>query len=118
MATSEPVPQPMSSPFSFTVDCRPSTKLRQTSRERAGSSPKVPEKRCQRGSEATSVWGPRKVVTPMWRMSAAMPAPARLATAGSKVAARARLPGQLVQFLPLRGSEEKFTGILLPEAST
>ena len=88
------------------------------SRDSAGSSPKVPLKRCQRGSVATSTWGPRNVVTPISRISRAMPAPVCLATAGSKVAARARLPGQSVQFLPLRGSDEKFTGILLPDAST
>ena len=85
------------------------------SRDSAGSSPKVPLKRCQRGSVATSTWGPRNVVTPISRT---MPAPVCLATAGSNVAARARLPGQSVQFLPLRGSDEKFTGILLPDAST
>ena len=88
------------------------------SRDSAGSSPKVPLKRCQRGSVATSTWGPRNVVTPISRISLAMPAPASFATEGSKLAASARLPGQSAQFLPLRGSEEKFTGILLSEAST
>ena len=47
----------------------PSMKPLTVSRDSAGSSPKVPEKRVQRGSEATSVWGPRNMEMPMRRMS-------------------------------------------------
>ena len=93
MAFTESAPQPWSSPFSSKVDCKALVAAFIMSRERAGSAPKAAVFLPQRGSTATSVWGPRSVVMPRARYSMESSLYASVASSGVKLAASARLSG-------------------------
>ena len=102
---------------------KPSVYARAISAESFEPSPKVIIARRQRGSVARSICGERAVAIPKARYSVEATSPKRNTNAGSKVAAKPRVPGQAEirpptpaansssAITPWRGSDELLAGI-------